>query len=286
MPNEWALHSHAAAGRRARREVAGKFDFKIGNHSTNECVVCERRLVWRSSEPGTASEVACDGPHFLVTCWPFVGHLYPQISVAHALRDRGHEVAFYSHKSASTVLEAEGFQLFPFVHVDERRYERIHALEAKVPATQPKYQTLSVAMTAYRDMLADSIPEQVADLQPIIREWRPDVLITDPALMGTYSCHLGTDGRTRGAADADDRVDDSRARRAALGTGAAAPEKFPDKAAVACCANSGRCCGWRNAQAVESDQETVRPRSDGGLGECSYRTPSFVLDPECAGTRL
>jgi MGT family glycosyltransferase len=122
---------------------------------------------------------------YLVTCWPFVGHLYPQISVAHALRDRGHEVAFYSHESARPVVEGEGFTLFPFVHVDDRRYERIHALEARVPATQPKYQTLSVAMIAYRDMLTGSIPEQVADLQPIVRDWRPDVLVTDPALWAT-----------------------------------------------------------------------------------------------------
>lgn len=120
----------------------------------------------------------------LITCWPFVGHLYPQISMAHALRDRGHEVAFYTHESARPVVEGEGFTLFPFVNVDERRYERIHTLEAQVPATQPKYQTLSVAMKAYRDMLADSIPEQVADLQPIIRAWRPAVLVTDPALWG------------------------------------------------------------------------------------------------------
>jgi len=119
---------------------------------------------------------------FLVTCWPFVGHLYPQVSVAHALRERGHEVAFYSHQSARPVVEGEQFILFPFKEVDERRYERIHALEAEVPATQPKYRTLSIAMEAYRDMLTGSIPEMVADLQPILGAWRPDVIITDPAL--------------------------------------------------------------------------------------------------------
>lgn len=121
---------------------------------------------------------------FLVTCWPFVGHLYPQISIAHALRNRGHEVAFYTHGSTRAVVEGEGFRLFPFDNVDERRYERIHELEARVPATQPKGQTLSVAMKAYRDMLADSIPEQVADLQPILADYRPDVIVTDPALWG------------------------------------------------------------------------------------------------------
>lgn len=121
---------------------------------------------------------------FLITCWPFVGHLYPQISVAHALRERGHDVAVYSHESTRPVVEGERFALFPFAHVDERRYERIHALEAQVPATQPRRKTLSVAMRAYRDMLADSIPEQVADLRPIIDTWQPDVLVTDPAMWG------------------------------------------------------------------------------------------------------
>ena len=119
---------------------------------------------------------------FLVTCWPFVGHLYPQISVAHALRDRGHEVAVYSHESARATVEGQGFTLFPFVHVDDRRYERIHVLMGQVPATQSMHRTLSVALRAYRDMLADAIPEQMADLQPIVGRWRPDVVVTDPAM--------------------------------------------------------------------------------------------------------
>jgi MGT family glycosyltransferase len=122
---------------------------------------------------------------FLVTCWPFVGHLYPQIAIAHALRNRGHEVAFYTHESTRPVVEAEGFTLFPFVNVDERRYERIHELEAQVPATQPKRKTLSVAMKAYRDMLADSIPEQVADLQPVLNQWQPAAVVSDPAMWGS-----------------------------------------------------------------------------------------------------
>jgi len=121
---------------------------------------------------------------FLITCWPFVGHLYPQISAAHALRDRGHDVRFYSHESARPVVEGERFGFFPFVHVDQRRFERVHALMGQVPATQPKPLTLSVAMRAYRDMLADSIPEQIADLQPIVARWTPDVVVTDPALWG------------------------------------------------------------------------------------------------------
>jgi len=119
---------------------------------------------------------------FLVTCWPFVGHLYPQVSVAHALRARGHEVAFYSHESARPVVEGQGYRFFPFVRVDQGRFERIHELEAQVPSTQAMHRTLAVAMRAYRDMLADAIPEQIADLKPVVDAWRPDVVVTDPAM--------------------------------------------------------------------------------------------------------
>jgi MGT family glycosyltransferase len=119
---------------------------------------------------------------FLITCWPFVGHLYPQMSVAQALRARGHDVAFYTHGSTRDIVEGEGFTLFPFERVDDQRYERIHALEAEVPATQPKRKTLAVGMAAYRDMLAGSIPEMIADLQPIVKRWQPHVVITDPAM--------------------------------------------------------------------------------------------------------
>ena len=31
---------------------------------------------------------------FLFTCWPFVGHVFPQMAIATALRRHGHEVLF------------------------------------------------------------------------------------------------------------------------------------------------------------------------------------------------
>ena len=35
----------------------------------------------------------------LFACWPFEGHVFPQMSMALALRDRGAQVAFYTHGS-------------------------------------------------------------------------------------------------------------------------------------------------------------------------------------------
>ena len=63
---------------------------------------------------------------FLITSWPFPGHIYPQIAIALALRERGHECAFYSGAKIAGVLESEGFRLFPFVKLDEDKvYETL-----------------------------------------------------------------------------------------------------------------------------------------------------------------
>ena len=47
----------------------------------------------------------------LFTLWPFTGHLLPQMAIAVALRERGHEVAFYSGRGARATIEDEGFEV-------------------------------------------------------------------------------------------------------------------------------------------------------------------------------
>ena len=37
-----------------------------------------------------------------------------------------------------------------------------------------------------REWLLGTIPEQVADLEPILESWRPDVVVTDPLMWSTY----------------------------------------------------------------------------------------------------
>jgi len=62
---------------------------------------------------------------FLFTVWPFPGHVHPNLAIAHALCERGHEAAFYTGGSARASLEAEGLRCFPFRQVDEARVEAI-----------------------------------------------------------------------------------------------------------------------------------------------------------------
>ena len=62
---------------------------------------------------------------FLFTVWPFPGHIHPNVAIAHALGERGHEAAFYTGGSIAASLEGEGFRCFPFRQLDEARVEAI-----------------------------------------------------------------------------------------------------------------------------------------------------------------
>lgn len=117
----------------------------------------------------------------LFACWPFEGHVFPQMAIATRLRDRGHDVAFYTGPRLAPVVEAEGITVFPFVSVPETSWTRVHNSERQ---TTGKRQSLKVEHQAFRDWLVETIPGQVDDLQQVIAEWQPDVLATDVSMWG------------------------------------------------------------------------------------------------------
>jgi MGT family glycosyltransferase len=114
---------------------------------------------------------------FLFTCWPFDGHVVGPMAVATAARDRGHEVAFYTGESARAAVEQEAFAIFPFRRVrEERAYQNVRALEQRT-------RTSGVQLVrTFRDWLVETIPGQVADLQAVLSDWRPDVVVTDVSM--------------------------------------------------------------------------------------------------------
>lgn len=119
---------------------------------------------------------------FLFTCWPFVGHILPQVSIAAALRDAGHEVAFYTGDSARLMIEPAGPAVFPFVHVDEEDAAgHMRRLET-MPHGLREMRRVRHTLKAW---LVSSIPAQLADLEPILAEWQPDVIVTDLSLWST-----------------------------------------------------------------------------------------------------
>ncbi len=116
----------------------------------------------------------------LFTVWPFAGHLHPTIVVGHALRARGHQVGFCTGESVRALVEGEGFHFFPFEKVDEKRISELASSE--FPYTPSLWQRLKTAPkqgSKFREWLVDTIPQQVQDVDRVITEWRPDVLVSD-----------------------------------------------------------------------------------------------------------
>jgi MGT family glycosyltransferase len=122
------------------------------------------------------------GGRFLFTLWPFTGHLLPQMSIAFALRERGHEVAFYSGEAARSTVEDEGFEFFGFERVDqERAFRNMRAIETTDRQARLRGRGL---LRILRDWLVETIPDQLADLRGVLGQWRPDAIATDLSLWG------------------------------------------------------------------------------------------------------
>ena len=116
---------------------------------------------------------------FLFTTWPFPGHVLPHVTIAQALRERGHECAFYTGSRGAGILNREGIQHFPFQRVDE---DELWKLLFEDQAGYTHWRNVSRFQTLMRRWLLDTLPEQVDDLTPILRHWRPDAIICDPTM--------------------------------------------------------------------------------------------------------
>src|SRR3954468_18262010 len=97
---------------------------------------------------------------FLITLWPFTGHLLPQMAIAKALRERGHDVAFYSGEAVRETIEGQGFERRPLLRVaQERAFANMAAMEGGARPGRPKGRVVPIL----RDWLVEAIPDQVAD---------------------------------------------------------------------------------------------------------------------------
>lgn len=118
---------------------------------------------------------------FLFAVWPYPGHLHPNAAVAHALAERGHEVAFYTGGSAAPALRDQGFRCFPFEAVDERQVERIVlALDAQSLQWWKARDTKRLL----REWLLGTVDAQLRDLEGVLSRWVADVVVCDPAMWG------------------------------------------------------------------------------------------------------
>lgn len=124
---------------------------------------------------------------FLFTAWPFAGHLHPCLAIAHALRSRGHEVAFYTGASACADIQSEGFRCFPFIRVNEERIKTIASSEIPYcPTVLDRLKNARLLKTKFKEWLLDTVPGQVEDLHAILESWRPEAVVGDLSLWAPF----------------------------------------------------------------------------------------------------
>jgi len=106
--------------------------------------------------------------------------VFPQLSMALALRERGNEVAFYTGGRLQETIEREGVRVFAFEHIAPAWL----AVQEREREVGGRRQSQRVQYQAFREWLVETIPSQVEDLRSIIEQWRADVIVTDASMWG------------------------------------------------------------------------------------------------------
>ncbi len=119
---------------------------------------------------------------FLLATWPFLGCVYPFLSLANALTERGHDVAIWSGERARPILDGQNVDFFPFRTMPE---DQVWATVIKAESgARAMWRRPALAYHTFRDWLAGTVEQQVADLSDIAAAWRPDVIVTEPSMWG------------------------------------------------------------------------------------------------------
>ena len=164
--------SSACTSARSRSESASR--------RRSRDLMSRRILLMRPTDPATDAVKAERSPsrngsrvssRFLFAAWPFEGHVYPQMSVARALRDRGDEVAFYTGAMRGRL--ERRVQRFPFERVDE------------VAASSPRRRAQAAGRreslrAGYRRSATGSSrrsPIRSPTSRRSWQEWQPDVIV-------------------------------------------------------------------------------------------------------------
>jgi MGT family glycosyltransferase len=119
---------------------------------------------------------------FLITCWSFPGHVFQPLAVARVLREHGHECAFYSGPRAARTVEGENFPFFSYGKAEEDAMYDFMFGSSQTRTVN--WRTMMQFATTIQGWLLDTVPQQIRDLEPILAQWRPDVIVTEQNMLG------------------------------------------------------------------------------------------------------
>ena len=116
----------------------------------------------------------------LVATVPVVGHIAPLLILVRELVGRGHEVRWYSGRKYAGRIETTGARFVTFAQA--RDYDDLK-IDDQFPG-RSELKGLDQLRFDLKRVFIDAAPGQFADIEAITREWRPDVVVADPAMMG------------------------------------------------------------------------------------------------------
>ena len=133
-----------------------------------------------------------------------------------ALRERGHEVAFYSGDAVRATVRGRGLRVLP-ASTGSTRSARSPHMRAMEDGGVPGRPGRGRVLPLLRDWLVETIPDQVADLDAVLADWRAGRRSPPTCRCGAPSWSCGSRGPDPGRALLDVHGPaDPRARRAGL----------------------------------------------------------------------
>ncbi len=116
----------------------------------------------------------------LVATVPLTGHVQPMVLVAQVLVERGHEVVWYAASKFRATIEKTGARFAAMSA--ELDWDDAH-LEAALPALQ-KRRGLARVKTQLIHMFILPMGKQLRELEALVRQHAPDVVLADSAHLG------------------------------------------------------------------------------------------------------
>lgn len=120
---------------------------------------------------------------FVFTAWSISGSIFPALSVASAVAARGHEVAIYTGARSASLVQGAGLRYFPFSRSLDEMVDSVLVSPHGISRAWP-YPWRRLPMM--RRFVLDTVPQQVADLDHVLDEWSPDVIVCEPAMWAPY----------------------------------------------------------------------------------------------------
>jgi UDP:flavonoid glycosyltransferase YjiC (YdhE family) len=117
----------------------------------------------------------------LCTCVPGDGHFNPMLPLARALADAGHQVAFATSEAIAPHVVKAGFE---FLAAGISLPDQLAQARRRFPDEAALVGAERFENFVPRMLGGVAAPARVADLMPIVEEWRPDVVVHDETELG------------------------------------------------------------------------------------------------------